>query len=42
MHDNTFIVLERADQLEELKLTKAIFTSFVPVTIIVKKSNKEK
>jgi len=37
------LLLERADQLAELKLMATILTSFVPVAIIVKKkkSNEE-
>jgi hypothetical protein len=34
-------LLERADQLAEIKLTSAILTSFIPVAIILKKSNEE-
>jgi hypothetical protein len=35
------LLLERADQLAELKLTATILTSFAPAAIIVKKSNEE-
>jgi hypothetical protein len=36
------LLLERADQLEELKLAETLFTSFVPVTIIPKIEQRRK
>jgi len=36
------LLLERADQLEELKLEETLFTSSVPVTIIPKIEQRRK